>query len=86
MKCPDCFGDGVETCHNPDHSFIGSLTCARPEDRCPCCGFDPKHKMGGVCETCNGSGDVTKEEFNAYLLTVSQDAAEEIKEAFGYDN
>lgn len=23
--CPDCGGDGKETCHNPDHGFIDSL-------------------------------------------------------------
>lgn len=23
--CPDCGGDGKETCHNPDHGFIHGM-------------------------------------------------------------
>jgi hypothetical protein len=61
--CPDCGGDGKETCNNPDHGFYAGMT--RPgsdEDRigCPCCGHDPNYKVpnGGKCERCNGTGKI----------------------------
>jgi hypothetical protein len=62
VRCPDCGGDGRETCNNPDHGLIdamGHFEMGRLG--CPCCGHDPKHKVinGGKCETCNGTGVVT---------------------------
>lgn len=64
MICPDCSGDGKETCHNPDHGFISALSfhdigrCG-----CPVCGHHPQGKVrgGAPCETCEGSGQVTEE-------------------------
>jgi len=66
--CPDCGGDGKETCSNPDHGFIyvlGGLESGLPGSDvgrlgCPVCGHDPDHKVpnGGNCETCNGTGRV----------------------------
>lgn len=59
--CPDCFGDGRETCHNPDHGLI-TATPFHDLGRigCPCCGHDADRKVpdGGKCETCRGSGSV----------------------------
>jgi len=64
--CPDCLGDGKETCHNPDHGFITAIGTVRLNGHangCPCCGNDPEHKVknGGKCETCNGTGEVSEE-------------------------
>lgn len=62
FKCPDCGGDGKETCHNPDHSFIDMLSFHDiGRIGCPVCGHDPKHKVKGEnpCETCCGSGQIT---------------------------
>lgn len=68
--CPDCFGDGVETCHNPDHGFLSGFLGAvygANESACPCCGHSSDHKMKGKCETCKGTGQVSKEEYDKYL-------------------
>jgi len=67
--CPDCFGDGIETCHNPDHGFLSGIMSivGANESACPCCGHRSDHKMKGVCETCKGAGNVTKEEYEFYL-------------------
>jgi len=47
-KCPSCGGDGIETCHNPDHRFLaamdGSMLNAN-ESACPCCGHREDHKI-----------------------------------------
>lgn len=62
--CPDCFGDGKETCHNPDHGFIEMLSFHDiGRIGCPVCGHDAKHKVksGCSCETCEGVGQVTIE-------------------------
>jgi len=63
--CPDCMGDGMETCHNPDHGFISALSF-REESRlgCPVCGHDPDHKAGGghLCPECGGLGMVHLED------------------------
>lgn len=60
--CPDCGGDGVETCNNPDHGFITSgLSVTNELTRlgCPCCGHDPNHKIKGCeCDRCNGTGTI----------------------------
>jgi hypothetical protein len=61
MKCPDCGGDGIETCNNPDHGFIDALSFHDVgRIGCPVCGHDPKHKVpnGGPCPTCHGKGDI----------------------------
>lgn len=58
VVCPDCGGDGKETCHNPDHGLISALSFHDiGRIGCPCCGHDEKHKVrnGGSCETCCGS-------------------------------
>lgn len=68
-KCPDCFGDGIETCHNPDHGFLSAFMSryGGNESACPGCGHSYDHKMGGVCYTCSGTGQVSKEEYELYL-------------------
>lgn len=70
VLCPDCFGDGIETCHNPDHGFLigvlGAVYGAN-ESACPCCGHSSDHKMKGKCETCNGTGQVSKEDYDNYI-------------------
>lgn len=67
--CPDCFGDGIETCHNPDHGFLGAISgiVSANESACPCCGHNPKHKMKGTCYTCKGTGHVTREEYDSFI-------------------
>lgn len=75
VKCPDCLGDGKQTCHNPDHGFY-LMTSFHDIGRigCPCCGNDEKHKVpnGGNCETCSGAGEVEESdeiefcEYNKY--------------------
>ncbi|MEA1848975.1 hypothetical protein U9K52_08645 [Chryseobacterium sp. MHB01] len=68
ISCFLCGGDGKETCTNPDHGFIGfgspiSFLGAN-ESRCPCCGFDPNHKMpnGLECDCCEGKGYISYNE------------------------
>lgn len=61
VTCPDCGGDGRETCHNPDHGFISAMSFNDiGRLGCPVCGHDERHKVrkGGDCETCSGSGSV----------------------------
>ena len=59
--CPECGGDGKETCNNPDHGFIVAVGGDIGRLGCPVCGHDPSHKVpkGGVCEVCAGTGHVT---------------------------
>jgi len=61
MECPDCGGDGKETCNNPDHGFMRDFGDAHG---CPCCGNDPEHKIpnGGNCERCCGIGEIDNTE------------------------
>ncbi|HDT0712181.1 TPA: hypothetical protein QIC04_001928 [Morganella morganii subsp. morganii] len=69
MICPECCGDGKETCTNPDHGFIQALGFHDiGRIGCPCCGHDEFHKMksGCKCEICNGTGAVTDDEFIQY--------------------
>ena len=68
--CPDCFGDGVETCHNPDHGFLSGVvnaTYGADESACPCCGHNIDHKMKGKCYTCNATGKVSEEDYQDYV-------------------
>jgi len=63
VRCPDCGGDGHETCNNPDHGFIHGAMGWHEIGRlgCPVCGHDPDHKVPGgegKCETCDGTGKV----------------------------
>lgn len=80
VLCPDCFGDGKETCHNPDHGFLLMIGGAN-ESACPCCGHSEDHKIrkyiGYVdgkmkweqpkCYTCDGKGQVTKEDYDNFI-------------------
>ena len=61
FTCPDCFGDGKETCHNPDHGFIDAIGGETGRLGCPVCGHDPNHKVrgGAACDTCDGVGAVS---------------------------
>lgn len=62
--CPVCGGDGKETCTNPDHGFIRSLSFHDiGRIGCPCCGHDENHKVpnGGNCDCCDGNGAVNEE-------------------------
>jgi len=68
--CPECNGDGKETCTNPDHGFINSLTWTDVGRLgCPCCGHDPYHKVpnGGNCNVCNGTGKISINKANDYI-------------------
>jgi len=60
IKCPECGGDGKETCSNPDHGFISAMGGELNRLGCPCCGHDPNYKVinGGKCEYCNGTGEI----------------------------
>ena len=59
ITCPDCGGDGIETCTNPDHGFIGAMGGEIGRLGCPVCGHDPDHKVRGEkCGTCDGDGIV----------------------------
>ena len=71
--CPDCGGDGKDTCHNPDHGFYGMISFT-DEGRigCPACGHDPNNKVRRkgaycVCETCNGTGICSEDVGNKFL-------------------
>lgn len=82
MICPECCGDGKETCTNPDHGFIQAL-CFHDIGRigCPCCGHNEFHKVksGGECEICNGTGEVTDSEFSQYCTESDIDVDEHIQ-------
>lgn len=64
IPCPDCLGDGKETCHNPDHGFIDVAGGEINRLGCPGCGHDDNHKVpsGGMCYSCTGKGEVTIED------------------------
>lgn len=69
VKCPLCGGDGKETCNNPDHGFINAIGGELQRLGCPVCGHSETHKVknGGVCDLCEGLGEVTAgiaEEYN----------------------
>ena len=72
--CPDCSGDGIATCHNPDHGFLSSFMGAN-ESACPCCGHDHNYKMKGKCYTCDGNKIVSYEEGEQYIYDNDLDIA-----------
>jgi len=68
--CPECGGDGKETCTNPDHGLISALSWHDiGRIGCPCCGHDPDHKVpnGGECEACGGTGKMTMKDAEEYV-------------------
>lgn len=75
-NCPSCGGDGIETCHNPDHGLINALSFHDTgRFGCPVCGHHPKHKVKykgayGQCKYCSGVGRVTVTE--AFLILVDE--------------
>lgn len=74
--CPDCSGDGKETCHNPDHGFISALSFHEVGRLgCPCCGHNEKHKVpkGGQCDTCNGEKQVTEKVAREFCTSCDYD-------------
>lgn len=76
VSCPDCLGDGKETCHNPDHGFIGAMSWHEVGRLgCPVCGHDEKNKVpkGGDCETCEGSGEVLESVARKFCNEMSYD-------------
>ena len=83
--CPDCGGDGKETCHNPDHGFIHGMMGWHEIGRlgCPVCGHDPngKVKNGGKCETCDGVGRVTIKTAEEFLDAMDYDTEVQLVEA-----
>lgn len=82
MICPECCGDGKETCTNPEHGLIQALTFHDiGRIGCPCCGHDEFHKVenGGSCEICSGSGKVTDHEFEQYCDGCDLDVSEHIQ-------
>lgn len=83
--CPECQGDGKETCTNPDHGFLQGVMSIRGanESACPCCGHDENYKVyyyeAGEkkqrnCDQCKGTGGMTILEFDNYC------------DQYGYDN
>ena len=63
ITCPDCDGDGIETCNNPDHGFIEMVGGEMNRLGCPVCGHDPDHKVRDeACDTCNGTGQMNSSE------------------------
>lgn len=77
VVCPACGGDGKETCNNPDHGFISSMSGVRSDKYdtgrlgCPVCGHHPRHKVSGgrSCFECNGTGKMEHE----YAITWCQE-------------
>lgn len=58
--CPDCGGDGIDTCDNPDHGFITAMGGELGRLGCPICGHDPDHKIqDSKCSSCDGKGTIT---------------------------
>jgi RecJ-like exonuclease len=81
--CPDCGGDGKETCHNPDHGFIHLMMGWHEIGRlgCPVCGHDShgKVKNGGKCETCDGVGKVTVKTAEQFIEAMDYDIEVQIE-------
>ncbi len=70
--CPECGGDGKETCTNPDHGIIFAIGDETGRHGCPVCGHDEHHKVknGGPCFQCDGKGAVTlRVQLNTVAMT-----------------
>lgn len=80
--CPECGGDGMETCTNPDHGFLSAMGSVQSSDvgrlGCPACGHDPKRKVrnGGPCFQCHGSGIMSRESAEVYCKDMEFDLEE----------
>lgn len=62
VDCPDCGGDGVAVCRNPDHGFIAAMPGEIGRLGCPVCGHSDTGKIEGEpCDTCGGKGVTTAE-------------------------
>ncbi len=85
VVCPDCGGDGKETCNNPDHGFLSAVIRTVKgvnESACPCCGHDEDHKIyfykdgkrqQRKCETCKGFGNIKMSEFESFCDSTGYD-------------
>lgn len=76
VLCPNCGGDGKETCHNPDHGFLSAMSFTDlGRIGCPVCGHDPLGKVlgGGCCETCNGEREVEEIEAREFCDDMGYD-------------
>lgn len=84
VPCPDCLGDGKETCHNPDHNFIAGMFFHEiGRLGCPGCGSDPKHKVprGGKCGTCDGVGRIHEDDARSFCADMGYDFDEVMEQA-----
>ncbi|MFG1413417.1 hypothetical protein V5G24_20105 [Xanthobacter sp. VTT E-85241] len=77
--CPECGGDGKETCNNPDHGFISAMPGDIGRLGCPVCGHDPAHKVlgGGPCDLCSGDGVVSLATATEYCGDLFQEYMEQ---------
>lgn len=76
VGCPDCLGDGMDTCHNPDHGFISMLSFHDVGRLgCPVCGNNEKHKVksGGPCESRNGAGMLPLDQAQKFCADMKYD-------------
>ena len=74
--CPECNGDGKETCTNPDHGLITMFSFHEiGRLGCPVCGHDPDHKVynGGDCDLCLGVGKIDIKEAEKYIKQYDYD-------------
>lgn len=79
VNCPCCNGDGKETCHNPDHGFIGAMGWHEiGRLGCPVCGHDPDNKVpnGGACELCEGAGEASEEKARQFCAEMGYEFKE----------
>ena len=79
VTCPSCGGDGKETCHNPDHGFIGAMGWHEiGRLGCPVCGHDSNNKVpnGGKCELCVGNGDCSEKDAQEFCKDMGYDFKE----------
>lgn len=68
VTCPDCGGDGIAVCRNPDHGFITAMGGDIGRLGCPVCGHSEDGKLPGeACDTCDGAGKTTRAKARAFL-------------------
>lgn len=75
-RCPDCGGDGKETCNNPDHAFVETMPGEVGRLGCPVCGHHPKHKVNNgknTCPQCGGLKSIWPEQFEEYCRETGYD-------------